>query len=405
MKKGRRLLPLSLCAALLLALAADAPPAPPSPAAVCTLPVYPALVAQREAKSVRLGVAAMSQYPELPNGCEITSLTQVLRFLGYDADKIELAENYLPCEDFTLETVSTAYYRGGKKRYRTLSVAYGPDPADAFAGDPTDLYGGYYCFAAPLAAAANAYLADQGADGAARDITGADADTLRAYLRAGQPVIVWCTLAMHEVFQSEVGWILPDGDAYYAYGNLHCVVLDGFDEDAGTFHIADPIYGVYSVDAALFLSRYEALGSNAVAVQQAKTGAAAAAALPDAFSQEAVAAAADVSAAVSEAAFADGDAVLAVSDRETADAVGDAGLTAEAEMAALPDEDAADADGVAETDAADELLPDGGVLPDDSGNAADALEGLLFGLTDAADGEDALLPDPCPPLAAPEPPG
>ncbi|MBQ7784498.1 MAG: C39 family peptidase, partial [Oscillospiraceae bacterium] len=36
------------------------------------------------------------QNPELPTGCEITSLTMLLRHIGYDADKLDMADNYLP---------------------------------------------------------------------------------------------------------------------------------------------------------------------------------------------------------------------------------------------------------------------------------------------------------------------
>lgn len=37
----------------------------------------------------------MLQNPELPTGCEITALTTVLNYLGYDVDKLTLADNFL----------------------------------------------------------------------------------------------------------------------------------------------------------------------------------------------------------------------------------------------------------------------------------------------------------------------
>ena len=36
---------------------------------------------------ILLDVPQILQNPELPNGCEITSLCEVLRYLGFDADK------------------------------------------------------------------------------------------------------------------------------------------------------------------------------------------------------------------------------------------------------------------------------------------------------------------------------
>ena len=37
----------------------------------------------------------LNQHPELPTGCEITSLAMVLMYYGFDTDKCELAEKYL----------------------------------------------------------------------------------------------------------------------------------------------------------------------------------------------------------------------------------------------------------------------------------------------------------------------
>ena len=45
---------------------------------------------------IHLPVPLILQNPELPNGCEITSLCMLLRYLGFDADKCLLADNYLP---------------------------------------------------------------------------------------------------------------------------------------------------------------------------------------------------------------------------------------------------------------------------------------------------------------------
>lgn len=58
------------------------------------------------------------QNPELPNGCEVTSLSMVLTAAGYPVDKVELYEEFLPAEEFT--------YSGD---YR-----YGPSPEEAYVG-------------------------------------------------------------------------------------------------------------------------------------------------------------------------------------------------------------------------------------------------------------------------------
>ena len=89
---------------------------------------------------VYLPVSQILQNPELPNGCEITSLCMLLRYRGFDADKCDLADRYLPRSEFW----------------------WGTDPDAAYMGNPHLDDGspqcGYYCFAGPIVAAAKAYL-------------------------------------------------------------------------------------------------------------------------------------------------------------------------------------------------------------------------------------------------------
>ena len=43
----------------------------------------------------KLNVEQLLQNPELPSGCEVTSLTVALNYLGYDIDKITMCDTYL----------------------------------------------------------------------------------------------------------------------------------------------------------------------------------------------------------------------------------------------------------------------------------------------------------------------
>ena len=103
---------------------------------------------------ILLPVPQVLQNPELPNGCEITSLCEVLRYWGFAADKCDLADHYLP----------------------RSARWYGADPDRVYMGDPHKDDGspetGYYCFAGPVVAAANAYLAAHGGGYTAHDLTG-----------------------------------------------------------------------------------------------------------------------------------------------------------------------------------------------------------------------------------------
>ena len=64
------------------------------------------------------------QYPELPTGCETVALTILLNHLGFPADKVDIARNYLPKLDF--------YWENG--------ILYGADYKTTFAGDPESEY-------------------------------------------------------------------------------------------------------------------------------------------------------------------------------------------------------------------------------------------------------------------------
>lgn len=91
-------------------------------------------------------VTLQRQNPQLPNGCEVTSLAMLLGWAGYPVDKLELYEGYLPRQDF-IETPE-----GWK---------VGGNPEDVYVGDAASKLGGWYCFEGPIVEAANAYLQDQ----------------------------------------------------------------------------------------------------------------------------------------------------------------------------------------------------------------------------------------------------
>ncbi len=188
------------------------------------------------------GFPLLLQKPELPNGCEITCLAMLLCHAGFDADKVELAENYLPRGDFT----------------KGDNVTFGPDPA-------TDK--GWYCFEGPILEAAKGYLARHGGGWRAAKVSGLDLDGITACLDGGPPLMVWVTIDYEEPRLGPIPWRLPDGGDYTPYTNLHCVVLAG--RDGGDFLVADPMNGWRRVPAHLLMDSYEAMGSRAVALLRA----------------------------------------------------------------------------------------------------------------------------------------
>ena len=192
-------------------------------------------------------VPQILQNPELPNGCEITSLCMLLRYWGYDADKCVLADRYLP---------------------RT-ETWWGTDPDLAYMGNPhledDSLACGYYCFAGPIVAAATAYLADQ--EGSMRirpaDLTGAGEEELIACLQQGCPFLFWASLHFDDICFDPCGaYPLPGGREHRVFHQLHCMVCCGVDEEL--FYLSDPLNFNTRVPRPQFMKIYRQLGSRAV---------------------------------------------------------------------------------------------------------------------------------------------
>lgn len=189
------------------------------------------------------------QNPELPNGCEVTSLSMVLTAAGYPVDKLELYE-YLPREEFS--------YSGNAR--------LGPDPNTAFAGDAASASGGWYCLEGPILEAGNTWIAAMGGGAQMEDFTGIEQEGLDTLLEQGTPLVVWATQEYAPPAYAEYfPWTLPDGSTYIPYDNLHCVVLAGIDGDA--YQIADPIRGWQEVDRDTFWESFDAMGRRAVTLR------------------------------------------------------------------------------------------------------------------------------------------
>ncbi len=197
---------------------------------------------------VHLSVQAVLQDPELPNGCEATSLATLLQYKGFAANKLDLAYAYIPREDFT----------------ESSDGRLGPSPEHAYAGDPATGRG-FYCFAAPLAQGANRYLQEQGSSLQAVDITGVTVEGLKQYLHAGEPVAVWVTLDLSAPRTGSFSWTLREtGEEYIPYVNLHCVVLTGWGR--GVCEIMDPLRGCRTVDQQAFIDCFVQMGSRALVI-------------------------------------------------------------------------------------------------------------------------------------------
>lgn len=191
------------------------------------------------------------QSPELPTGCEITSLAMALNHYGFEIDKCALASDYLP----TLPSADTYIGDDG--------LIHGNDLNSYFIGDPTD-YNGYVCGAKAIATAAKAYLDDyEGGNFIVSDMSGADFGTLNSFVENEVPVIVWCTINMADRNEVE-GWYNDNGEYVSWAHEDHCAVLIGCGDNTVT--IADPISGIVEYGKDQFESSFKSRNRQCVVV-------------------------------------------------------------------------------------------------------------------------------------------
>jgi len=190
---------------------------------------------------LQLDVKSISQLPELPTGCEVTSLAIVLNYLGYEADKEILADTYLPKGPIG-ET----------------------HPDVAFIGNPRDAYA-YGANAPVLVKTANDYLADMKSDYKAHNITGTDFKDLLSYVNDGYPVMIWETIGFLERYPS-TKWVI-DNREFQWYANFHCMVLIGYtDSDYILLDPLDEKNEVHFVNKELVEKRYDELAKQAIVI-------------------------------------------------------------------------------------------------------------------------------------------
>lgn len=190
---------------------------------------------------VNIDVNVIYQLPELPTGCEITSLDMVLNYMGYSIDKVTLSDNYLDKGTIGIDS------------YKKV-----------FLGDPKDS-NSYGCFAPVIVNAANKYLTEQNSSLHAYNLTGSELNELFDNIRCGLPVIIWGSLNPNINITYNNTWIV-DSEILKWPANEHCMVLTGFDLANNTVTINDPLKGVCTYDYNAFLEYYVELGRQAVVI-------------------------------------------------------------------------------------------------------------------------------------------
>jgi uncharacterized protein YvpB len=194
---------------------------------------------------VQLDVPVISQIPDLPRGCEVTSLAMLLNDAGVKVDKMELAEKIE--KDPTPQTINNGEIHFG-------------NPNDGFVGSMYNYKEpGYGVYHKPVSELAENYLPEK-----INDLTASDFEELKYYLSGGLPVWVITNTAYKKLddrfFQT---WNTPSGKVFITYKE-HSVLLTGYDSQFVYFN--DPLTGEKNKKAPIkdFEESWVQMGSQAI---------------------------------------------------------------------------------------------------------------------------------------------
>jgi uncharacterized protein YvpB len=193
--------------------------------------------------SAMLTAPLVKQNPELPSGCEITSLTMLLQYYGINKNKMDLVPEmkYDPTE---------------AKTDNEGNIIYWGNPNSGFVGDITGNSPGFGIYHTALMELLHKYVPT------AVDLTGTTFETLEQQIALGIPVEVWTTVDYLDPV-SWVEWDSPSGPIRTSFAE-HAVLLVGYDQD--DVYVNDPLSGQSNVqiNKALFTNTWGTMGKQAL---------------------------------------------------------------------------------------------------------------------------------------------
>ncbi|WP_406945435.1 C39 family peptidase [Halobacillus sp. SY10] len=197
-----------------------------------------------------LDFPTVMQEPELPNGCEITSITSILNYEGIDVTKGKMSDDYLIKKPLS--------YKEGKR--------FGADPDKAYGGNPRSENSGWYVFEDPIVDAANQLIASTDKNLTAKKVSGSSKEEILNYIETGTPVMVWTTLDLSTPVKSGGWYVYGTEEFHSSYTNLHAMVLTGWEN--GKIHVMNPLKGKVVYDEEKLFKSYKEMGSRAVIIQK-----------------------------------------------------------------------------------------------------------------------------------------
>lgn len=189
------------------------------------------------------GVPTYYQYPELPTGCEATSLAMLLNWSGMSVSKYDVAD---------------ALPKGAKVKF-TDDEWKGANPNLEFVGDPYSDDGSFGVFEGPIVATIEKFMPGKGID-----LTGETFNLLLDIVQSGKPVMAWTTIEQKQTFHSKT-WADGSGNVIKWHRYEHAVVIIGIDEE--NVIVNDPHTGREEhYDRNLFEKNWASMNQRAVTV-------------------------------------------------------------------------------------------------------------------------------------------
>lgn len=195
-----------------------------------------------------LDAPLIGQLPELPRGCEVTSLAMLLGDAGVKVDKMELAEGVR--KDPTPMT------------YQNERIHFG-NPNIGFVGDMYSFKNpGYGVYDKPIFHLAERYL-----PGKMVNMTGENFDSVLNKIKEDKTVwiITNVTFDVLKDHQFET-WDTPEGEIKMTYKE-HSVLVTGFDDNYIYFN--DPLTNIKNskADKKKFIEAWEQMGKRAISTK------------------------------------------------------------------------------------------------------------------------------------------
>ncbi|ENH97130.1 hypothetical protein J416_06762 [Gracilibacillus halophilus YIM-C55.5] len=208
-------------------------------------PIHKTMSTKRQ-RSVQMQIPKARQFPELPRGCEVTSLSMLLRYHEITIDKLQLAEQ--------IKKDTTPYQvKNGK-------VHFG-NPHNGFVGSMyTYDQPGYGVYHEPIY-----QLTKQHAGNRAENLTKSSFTEILNRIHQKQPVLIITNITYEPLPQSSFQtWQTPDGPIEVTR-KQHAVVITGYDENDIYFN--DPYDGEHKkAPKRPFIAAWEQMGKQAVTI-------------------------------------------------------------------------------------------------------------------------------------------